>query len=114
MILGLGALVAFYERWLRAGPRAAVPFALATGSVGWDLGAGFGAWALAAATVLVVIVVAELHRRRQALRHALTLGATGVILTVLCALPTLLDLSGSVQVARNIASTSNPGNLRTP
>jgi hypothetical protein len=114
LILALGALVVFYERWLRAGPRAAVPFALATGAGVSALGAGFGAWALAAAAVLVVIVVAELRRRRQALRHAVMLAGTGVIVTVVCALPTLLDLSGSVQVARNIASTSNPGNLRTP
>jgi hypothetical protein len=114
MILALGALVVLHERWLRAGPRAAIPFALVTGAGVSALGVGFGAWALAAATVLLVIVLADLRRRPQALRQTLMLGGIGVIVALVCALPTLLDLSGSLQVAGNIASTSNPGNLHTP
>jgi hypothetical protein len=114
MILALGALVVQHERWLRAGPRAAIPFALVTGAGVSALGVGFGAWALAAATVLLVIVLDDLRRRPQALRQTLMLGGIGVIVALVCALPTLLDLSGSLQVAGNIASTSNPGNLHTP
>ena len=99
---------------LRAGPRAAIPFALGAGAGVSALGAGFGAWALAAAAVLLVIAVGDLRRHRQVLQHVLMLGGAGVIVAVVCAWPTLVDLSGSLHVADNIASTRNPGNLHTP
>jgi hypothetical protein len=114
MILALGALVASHRRWLWAGPRAAIPFALVTAAGVSALGVGFGAWALAAAAVLLVIVVVQARGRPHALPRVLALVAAGTIVALACALPTWVDLSGSLRVARNIASTSNPGNLQTP
>src|SRR5262245_43887347 len=52
MILTLGGLVVIYPAWLRGGARAGIPFALVVAAGVSALGAGFGAWGLAAAAVL--------------------------------------------------------------
>jgi hypothetical protein len=114
MALTLGALVVLYPRWLRRGPSGTIPIALVTAAGVSALGVGFGAWALAAAAVLLVIVIGDLLARRQGARQALYLIGAGVTVMLICSLPTWLDLSGSVQVATTIASTTNPGNLQTP
>ena len=40
--------------------------------------------------------------------------ATGLLVAFVAALGTWLELSGSLRIARNIASTNNPGNLQNP
>jgi hypothetical protein len=114
MVLALGALVVSHRGSLRAGARAAIPFALVSAAGVSALGIGFGAWVLAAAAVLLAVTLADLRARRQTLRGVLALASTGVAVLFVGALPTWLDLSGSLSVARGIAATSNPGNLRTP
>jgi hypothetical protein len=114
MILTLGALVVLHSRWLRRGPVGTIPFALVVAAGVSALGVGFGAWALAAAAVLLVIVIGDVLAGRQTLRQVLLLVASGVIVTLVSALPTWLELSRSLQVAKNIGTTPNPGNLHTP
>jgi hypothetical protein len=114
MILTLGALVVIHSRWLRRGPWAAIPFALAAAAGVSSIGAGFGAWALAAALVLLAIAIADVLARRQTPVHLLLLVGTGVAVALIAAWPTWVDLSGSLQVTRNIAASPHPGNLATP
>ncbi len=52
LILSLGALVVCHERWLGAGARRALPFAILLAGGVSALGVAFGAWALVAALVL--------------------------------------------------------------
>ena len=114
MVLTLGVLVVSYPRWLRRGASGAIPFALVVAAGVSALGVGFGAWALAAAGVLLVPASGEVLVRRRAVRPTLLLIGAGVIVTLVAALPTWVNLSGSLQVATNIASTPNAGNLHTP
>ncbi len=51
---------------------------------------------------------------RLSVRGLLLLVAAGLLVAFVAALGTWLDVSGSLQVAKNIASTSNPGNLQNP
>jgi hypothetical protein len=85
MILTLGCLVVLHRDWLGATPARAVPFALVVAAGLSALGAAFGAWALTAVAVLVVIALREI--------------LVGVLN------PTRLLLT---------AATSNAGNLHTP
>jgi hypothetical protein len=114
MILTLGALVVVHRRWLTRPPSASLPFALAAAGGVSALGLGFGPWALAATGVAAVLLIGDVHAGRQPLARALLLTAAGVTAALLAALPTWLDLSGSLHVAQNIASTGNPGNLAVP
>jgi hypothetical protein len=114
MILTLGCLVVLHRRWLRGTPARAIPFALVLAGGVSALGVAFGTWALVAAAVLGVVMAGELlARRRDALPSLLLLGAAAIVLLI-AAWPTWIDVSGSLEVAQNIASTSNPGNLHTP
>ncbi len=119
LILALGALVVLHPRWLRGPPRGAIPFALVVAAGVSVLGVAFGAWALAA----VVVLVGDrrpghrLGRRRvdrPTARGLLLLTGIGLLVAFVAALSTWLELSGSLQIARNIASTNNPGNLQNP
>jgi hypothetical protein len=113
MTLALGALSVGHRDWLRAGATRAIPFGLVAAAGVSALGVAFGAWALAAAVVLAAILALQLaSRRHQGQRRgvALLLGA-GVLAALIAAWPTWSDLSGSLQVANEIASTSNSGNL---
>jgi hypothetical protein len=133
MILGMGALVVSHRRWLDAGARAAIPFALLVAAGVSALGVAFGAWALAAALVLGVLALTGLTRAgsrqagspaqrssREPVSHGLTPGgllglfAVGVLVLVVAAWPTWAKVGGSLNVASTIASTSNPGNIHTP
>jgi hypothetical protein len=114
MILTLGALVVVHPRWLRRGPRAAIPFALVAAAGVSAIGAGFGAWALAAAVILLAIAVADVLAGRQTAGRVLLVVGTAVAVALVAALPTLVDLSGSLEVTRNIAASPHPGNLATP
>jgi hypothetical protein len=134
MILALGALVVLHPRWLRGPPLGVAPFALVAAAGVSALGVAFGAWVLTAAVVLVAIVVRDVASGNIAsgniasddvtskdvasdwlnVRVLLLLVATGLLVAFLAALGTWLDVSGSLQVARNIASTNNPGNLQNP
>jgi hypothetical protein len=114
MILTLGVLVVLHERWLHGAARRAVPFAVVVAGGVSALGVGFGVWGLVAVLVLVALVIAEVAAGRQSVGRALLLTAVGTLVVLVCAWPTWIDVSGSLHVARNIASTSNPGNLRAP
>ncbi len=109
LILSMGALVVSHRRWLSAGARAAIPFALLVAAGVSALGVAFGAWALAAALVLGAIAIAQLNPRR-----VVGLLAVGVLVLVVGAWPTWSSVSGSLHVAGAIVSTSNPGNIHTP
>jgi hypothetical protein len=134
MILTLGALVVLHKRWLRGGAAAAVPFALVAAAGCSVLGAGFAPWVLAAVTILAAVALGYALAARRAphgtlppaggqvvnldyrlsARRSLLLAGAGAMVLFICALPTWLDLSGSLQVARNISSTTHAGNLRAP
>jgi hypothetical protein len=114
MILTMGVLVVSHRRWLTGGAFGAAPFALVLAAGISALGAGFGAWVLAAAAILAAVLLGERIAGRQSVRRSLLLAGTGAIVGLICAWPTWVDLPGSVKVAQNIASTSNPGPLRTP
>jgi hypothetical protein len=114
MILTLGVLVVVHARWLRGGPAGAAPFALVAAGGISALGVGFGAWVLGALVILALVVAADVPAARQGVRSLLLLIGAGLIITLICALPTWIDLSGSLRVTQNIASTANPGNLRAP
>ncbi len=114
MILTLGALVALHTRWLRGPPQGAAPFALVAAAGISALGVAFGAWVLTAVLVLAVIAIRRAASGGRSARQPLLLIAAGAIVALLAALGTWIDLSGSLRVAQNIASTSNPGNLQKP
>jgi hypothetical protein len=114
MILTLGALVSLHARWLRGPPQSAVPFALVAAAGVSALGVAFGAWVLTAVVVLAVIAVRDIAKGRVSARQPLLLVAAGLFVAFVAALGTWLDVSGSLQVAKNIASTTNPGNLQNP
>jgi hypothetical protein len=143
LILALGALVVVHPRWLRGPPRGAIPFALLVAAGVSVLGVAFGAWALAAVAVLAAVASRDLAAGdvgdsgdggsagdlgssgssgssgdggpdRSTARGLLLLAAAGLLVAFVAALGTWLELSGSLQIARNIASTTNPGNLQNP
>ena len=114
MILTLGVLVVLHARWLRGAPAGAIPFALVAAAGVSALGVGFGVWVLAAVAPLAVVTVSDGLAGRQSARRVLLLVAVGTIIALVFAWPTWIDLTGSLRVAQNIASTSNPGNLSTP
>ncbi len=114
LILTLGALVVIHPRWLRGPPQGAIPFALVAAGGVSALGIAFGAWALAAVAVLVVVIAADAVGGRLSPWRVLGLIAVAAIVGLAAAWPTWQDVSGSLQVAKGIASTSNPGNLSAP
>jgi hypothetical protein len=114
MLLTLGCLTVLHRRWLAAAPARAVPFALVIAAGVSALGLAFGAWALAAVAVLVVVLVYELRAGRMRARSALLSIGVAAIVVVVAAWPTWIDISEALSVARDIASTTNSGNLHTP
>jgi hypothetical protein len=119
LILALGALVVLHPRWLRGPPHGAIPFALVVAAGVSVLGVAFGAWALTAVVVLVAIAVRDIASGdgasdRPTARGLLLLTGIGLLVAFVAALSTWLELSGSLQIARDIASTNNPGNLQNP
>jgi len=103
-----------HRRWLAGPARGSLPFALLAAGGTSALGLGFAVWVLAATAVLVLALVGELRAGRQSAGGVAALVAAGVLAALVAALPTWVDLSGSVNVAQDIASTCNPGNLRKP
>ncbi len=114
LILGLGALVALHERWLRGSPTGAIPFALLVAAGVSSLGVAFGAWALGAVAVLVVLIAGDALAGRRSIRRALPLIAVGGVVGLIAGWPTWADAYGSLKVAQGIAATSNAGNLTAP
>lgn len=134
MILALGALVVLHQRWLRGPPFGAAAFALVAAAGVSALGVSFGAWVLTAVVVLTAIGVRDIvvedvgpgesaskdmeagvpASDRLSVRGPLLLLVVGLLVAFVAALGTWFDVSGSLQVAKNIASTSNPGNLQNP
>jgi hypothetical protein len=114
MLLTLGALAVVHRRWLTRAPNRMLPCALALAAGVSALGVGFGAWALAVAAVLLAVLVGELRARRCTARRAVATVLAGALVLFLAALPTWMHVSASLNVAQNIASTANPGNLHAP
>jgi hypothetical protein len=114
MLLALGCLTVLHRRWLGAAPSRAIPFALVLAAGVSALGLAFGAWALAAAAVLAVVLVGELRAGRMRTRSALLAIGVAALALVIAAWPTWTELSQALRVAGAIASTSNSGNLHTP
>ncbi|HXC46230.1 MAG TPA: hypothetical protein VNU24_06450 [Solirubrobacteraceae bacterium] len=135
LILCMGALVVDHRRWLWHGIRAVIPFALVLAAGVAALGVAFGAWALAATLVLACAALAELRGggvpsrgresrcdrpsprampARASARGLLAAVCCGLLVLLVAAWPTWVHLSGSVNVAQAIASTSNSGNLHSP
>lgn len=119
MMLTLGALVVVHRRWLRRAPIRVLPFALVLAAGVSALGAGFGAWGLAAAAVLLVVLLgdrSQIGLRTGGGRVRATAGmlVLGTVTLALAAWPTWAHISQSLHVAQSIASTSNAGNLPGP
>jgi hypothetical protein len=114
MLLTLGALVTLHRRWLLGDPRGAIPFALVSAAGLSALGAGFAPWVLVPLLVLLALAAVAVRAGQARSRRLLELAGAGAATGVLAALPTWLNLSGSLRVASTIASTSNPGNLHRP
>ncbi|HEY2718469.1 MAG TPA: hypothetical protein VGI52_02475, partial [Solirubrobacteraceae bacterium] len=114
MLLALGALLVLHKRWLVLAPRRVLPCALVLAGGVSALGVGFGAWALAGGLVLLLVIVVELRARRT---DAWRVGAgvlLGGLVLLIAAWPTWRHVSQSLNVAQNIASTGNSGNLAVP
>ena len=111
MMLTLGALAVAHREWLRRAPAGTIPFALAAAAGVSALGVGFGAWAFATTALLLLVLARELIARRERLSHAMLLLITGAVVALLSAIPTWRNIAGSLQIAKTIAATSNPGNL---
>ncbi|MCW3069875.1 MAG: hypothetical protein JWL67_2500, partial [Solirubrobacterales bacterium] len=114
MILTLGCLAVLHDRWLGAAPARAIPFALVVAAGVSALGVAFGAWALAAAAVLLALAAREQIAGRIPLSRLLATGGAGSLALLIAAWPTWIHVSRSFNVAQSIASTSNAGNLHTP
>ncbi len=114
MILTLGALVADHRAWLGRAPRRAIPAGLVVAAGASSLGAAFGAWALAAAAVLAVVLIGAVGARAVPAARAAAGAGVALGTLLIAAWPTWADIGGSLKVAGNIANTSNPGNLHEP
>lgn len=114
MILAIGVLVVTHERWLRGPPRRGLPFGIFVAAGVSVLGAGFGAWALAALAVLVAVAGSMISTGSWDWRGALAMLGCIALSAFALAAPTWARVEGSVQVASTIAQTSNPGNLQSP
>jgi hypothetical protein len=114
ILLGIGYLVLTHRRWLMAGVRAGILFALLAAAGVSALGLGFGAWVLVALAVLAAIGGAAISQGRWTPAGAARLlGSMGLTVLVF-GWPTWARGSSSVSVSTSIASASNPGNLVTP
>jgi hypothetical protein len=134
LILCMGALVVDHRRWLWAGARAAIPFALVVAAGVAALGVAFGAWAFGASAVLACVALVDPRDGRAprpdegsppeasvggapgraTKRGLLALFVSGLVVLLVAAWPTWAQLSGSLKVAQAIASTANAGNLHSP
>ncbi|MGI8804043.1 MAG: hypothetical protein ACR2KV_18090 [Solirubrobacteraceae bacterium] len=114
LILALGALLVVGRSSAPARPSQSLPFALVAAAGASAIGVAFGAWALVAAIVLAAVVLGDVRAGRRTAGGALLFVAVGVGAGILAAWPTWIDVSGSLNAAGAIASTSNPGNLDAP
>jgi hypothetical protein len=110
LVLALGALTVEHRRWIKGGPRAAIPFALVTAAGVSALGLAFGVWTGATVAILAVVVLATPGQRRR----LLALAASGAAVLVVCAWPTWRHLGTAFQITQAIATTPNRGNLVSP
>ncbi|HEY7891861.1 MAG TPA: hypothetical protein VIC05_06585 [Solirubrobacteraceae bacterium] len=114
MILALGWLVVVHRCWLYREPASVLPFMLVLSAGISALGIAFGAWALVAVAVLAVVLACEYGRGRVTLWRTAAQAAFAAGTMVIAAWPTWTHISGSLEVAQNIAATNNPGNLHAP
>jgi hypothetical protein len=114
MLLGLGALVVLHRRWLNAGPRAGIPFAVIAAAGISVLGVGFGAWAIAALAVLACLAYGLVADGSSRWRELLELLGCVALAGLVFAAPTWTRAAGSLEVSSAVAQTSNPGNLQSP
>jgi hypothetical protein len=113
LIMAMGALLTVSDRWLRDSSRGVVPLALLCGAGAAVLGLGFSAWIGASALVLADIVISGVVAGPQRVRSILGMGAIGVAVMVLAALPAFAHISSSVGTAQAISTTSGSGNLQS-
>jgi hypothetical protein len=114
MLLGLGALVVQHRRWLTAGPRGGVPFAVISAAGVSVLGVGFVAWVVAALAALAFFVYGLVAAGSVSWRQVLELLGCLALAGFVFAAPTWTRAADSLEVASTVAQTSNPGNLQTP
>jgi hypothetical protein len=112
LLLACGCLVSKPGGWLARGARGAIPLALLFAAGLSVLGPAFGAWVIACSAALLAATVLE--QGRAGLRGTAPAFAVGALVILVAALPTWWHLGGALHIAREIASTSNPGNLKTP
>ncbi len=114
MLLALGVLLVLHERWLARAPRRVLPCALVLAGGVSALGVGFGAWALAAGLVLLLVLIAKLRAGQVDAWQASGGVMLGAVMLLIAAWPTWRHVSQSLNVAQSIASTGNSGNLAVP
>jgi hypothetical protein len=114
MILTLGALVVLHARWLRGRATAVIAPAIVLAAGVSALGVGFGAWGLAALIVAGAVAIGDVVAGRRSAGGLLVRMAVGGAVVIVGALSTWVNLTGSLNVAQSISSTSNPGNLSAP
>ncbi len=110
-ILGLGALAVVDSRWRNGPARAVIPLALLAAAGLSALGAAFAVWIVISAAVLAATVAADPRPGRRDLRRTAAITAMAGATVIVCAWPTWADVSGSVTVANDIATTGHLGNL---
>ena len=111
LLLACGCLVSKPGHWLARGARGAVPLALLFAAGLSVLGPAFAAWAIACSAALVAAIALE--EGPAGLRRLVPAVALGAPLILIAALPTWRQLGGALKVAGEVASTSNPGNVKT-
>jgi hypothetical protein len=114
LLLGLGVLVSMHSRWVGARAREAIPFALLVAGGLSAIGVAFGAWALAAAAILLVLAVRDVRAGRMRVSALVASAGAGIAVLLVCAWPTWSGVSESFRAAQSIAATANPGNLHHP
>jgi hypothetical protein len=114
LLMAIGAMVVLHGRWLCGRPARAIPFGLLVAGGASAIGVAFGAWALAAAAVLLVLGLGHVRAGTQSPSRLLALGSVGAATVLVGAWPTWSRLPGSLEVAQTIAATANPGNLHRP
>jgi hypothetical protein len=109
----VAATVVVYGRTLTAGPRAAIPLAVAGAAGMGATGVGFGAWLGPGALLAVIVAIRTFWRsdRKQVLAHA----AVFVVAVVVLAVPAVAGMRVYFQSVSNLISQEVPlGSLLTP
>ena len=112
LILTLGALVVVHPRWLRGGPRAAIPFALVVAGGVSALGVAFGAWTVGPVLVLAGVFIAERPLTLRAVGRLGALAGSGLGVLVVAAWPSWQDTARAAAGRASGREQSKPGEPR--